>query len=166
MVSISGPTLAASPTPTPTPTPGSETAITFRIVEHGSGSLDSGSLGTATTRYSLTTVACHRRHNGYHDLLVRLLEEQVNWCQSAGKIVSDGRFTQPITPRPGAWQFAGEQLYPHSYNSTHTNVWYAARGTFNHVIPTPFGWAVIGQSFPLVQITAFGNGAASGSISW
>jgi hypothetical protein len=173
-VAISGSTLAASPAATP----GSDTAIAIRIIEHGSGQLPVGSLGTVTSGGSLaanaTPAAATSCWYAYWiaeardviNLVLFQYKEQVNWCASAGKIVSDGRFTQPITPRPGAWQFASEALFNPSYNSTHSSVWYAARGTFNHVIPTPFGWAVIGQSFPLVQITAYANGTASGSISW
>jgi hypothetical protein len=93
-------------------------------------------------------------------------KEQVEWCANNGKITSDSRFTQPITPRPWLWQFASETLFERSYNAAHSSVSYSARGLFNQVAPSPIGWIIVGQSHPLVKITANANGTASGSISW
>ena len=93
-------------------------------------------------------------------------KEQVEWCSNGKKITSASRWTAPTTPRPWLWQYQSETLFDASYSVGSTSVTYRARGLFNQVVPTIFGFMVVGQSHPLVGITANANGTAFGSISW
>ncbi|MFL5680550.1 MAG: hypothetical protein ACJ77B_08110 [Chloroflexota bacterium] len=120
-----------------------------------------GLLAVTSSCYYAYWIAEARNVTG---LVLFQYKEQVNWCSDGTKITSASRFTQPITPRAAIWQYCCETIFDLSYNSTRSTVTAAARGTFNQLLP-PLG-IVIGQSHPLVSITARANGTASGTISW
>lgn len=92
--------------------------------------------------------------------------EQVEWCARNYKIVSATRWTEPNVKVGLVWQFASETLYEPSYNYYHSEGSFIARGTFNQVVPTIFGFVVVGQSHPRVRINITAWGDATGSISW
>jgi hypothetical protein len=93
-------------------------------------------------------------------------KEEVDWCVRSGKITWASRWTQPTTVIGLLWQYAGESLFEPAYNSTHTSATFTARGTFNQIVPTIFGFVLVGQSHPRVSIAITGSGTASGSIGW
>ena len=93
-------------------------------------------------------------------------KEDVSWCAVGTKIVSASRTTTPITPKPWLWAYNSETLFDASYATGKTSATFAARGLFSQVVPTIFGWFVVGQSHPMVSITAHANGTAEWAVSW